>query len=663
MAAGSHFANDVNFDDEDFGWDTSFDKARNADDDYAYRALDGSYITDDGYIRKRKKHRRRKRRVSPILVFFIVLLLALVAVAGVFGYILLGEAREVKSQAKEVVSLVESVPDAILSGENASLVATANRVAELAEDINATVHGTLWDVATYIPVYGSDIKSAQTLGNTLVNLSDNALVPLANSLEGVSLSGLFANRRVNIEKLTTLTEALAPIIPVIEEASESVEALPDAHIRQVGDYITKVRQPLSEISDILGETEAILPLLPEVFGSEGTRTYFIIAQKQSELRSIAGLPGAVGFVTITDGYIEVGDFGSVRNQREGTLDGYVGETTEERVAFSGEDLYKNMAELTFLPEFERVGQLALEYCAAYWPTTKVDGIVALTPTLVEHLMTATGSVVNVQGQTLDGSNTAYMLNHGTYLLYEDDEVSKKSDEFFSEAADACIDAVFENVGNVSLTDLVGLVNKDAKLQNFLMYMADEEEQQAVRHLRLAGNLDYDEAEPMLGVYLNDYTWSAIDWYLGCETSVGQALTNNDGSVTYQVTTTIRSTLTDEEAANVPSYVTGYNGRKMSRADILTRVYFFAPYGGQITDLEISYEGDYEDAVMEKCTYNGERTVWGHKCYVVDLHTLAQGVNTITYTVTTGTGAQEPLTMRQTPMSNESLGSVVLAWEK
>ena len=658
MAGGSHFA------DDNFSWDTGFDQTYNAQEDYNYRALDGSYVLDDGYVRKRKKHRKKKKSHVPVVLVVILILFAILAtVAGVFGYKMLGEVREVKEQAKEVVTLVESVPDAILAGDTASLDATSSRVVTLADEINSTVHGKLWNLATYIPVYGSDIQSVQTLGDTLVDLANNALVPMSESLHGVSLAGLFSNRRINVEKLTAMTNAVSEVIPVIHNAAETMEALPDAHIRQIADYIEKVREPLSEISGILDETQELLPLLPEVFGANGTRTYFVIAQKQAELRSIAGLPGAVGFVTITDGYIEVGTFSSVSSSKEGSLDGYVGETEEEYQAFKGEDLYKNMAELTFLPEFERVGQLAVDFCAAYWPDTKVDGVFAVTPTFLEHVMALTGSSCEVQGQTLNGDTTAYMLNHGAYLLYEEDEVATKSNEFFTEAADVCVDACFENMGNLSLTGLMELLNYDATKQNFLMWMADEVEQQAVRNLSLSGNLDYDTAEPQLGVYLNDYTWSAIDWYLYTETKVGQAVRNNDGTVTYQCTTYIKNTMTREESETLPRYVWGYNGKKTSKADIMTRIYLFAPYGGSITNIELSYEGEYADEMLELCSYNGERHVWGHNAYVIDLHTESEGLNVIKYTVTTGAGAEQPIHVRQTPMANEDYGKVTLSWEQ
>ena len=661
MARGSHF-------EDDYDWGQAYYQARGVkraspSNDYRSRVAGGQYM-DDGYIRKRKKRRRKRRAWVPVLVFVLVFLLALAAALGVCGYTLYNQAQEVKAQAKEVVALVESMPDAITSRDTTTLDSTTSQVVTLADEINATVHGPLWNMATYIPVYGTDVKSAQTLGDTLVSLANDALVPIAQNLKGTSLSDLFSERRVNVEKLTALANAVTPVIPVVEEAAATMDALPEAHIQQVADYIEKVREPLNKVSNILTSVNELLPLLPNVFGAGGTRTYFVIAQKQAELRSTGGMPGAVGFVTVTNGYIEVGDFGSVASLSNYSMKGYVSETEEEYNFFFGVDLYKRYAELTFLPEFERVGQLTLDYCANYWPGVQIDGVVAVTPTFLQYLMAMTGSSVEVQGVMLDGNTTAQVLNHDVYNLYENDEAGEKSDEFFSEAADAAVDAVFANFGGMSLGKLSDLLTKSSGASQFFMWMANAEEQQAVRKLSLSGNLDYTVEEPQLGVYLNDYTVSAIDWYLGCTTYVGNPVQNADGTVTYDVVTYVTNYLTNEEAEEQVDYITGYRGAKYSRADIMTRIYLFAPYGGRITDVQISYSGEGEEEYAESMARNyGERSVWNHTGWCVQVHTLAQSTNTISYKVTCAAGLTQQLNVRQTPMANQANGTVIYAWEQ
>lgn len=652
---GSHFSDFDNWGNDDSQLFTAFTDVNNTNT--GYRAVDGAYVTSSGYVRKRKRRRSKK---GPIIAFFAVLILALLAVAGVFGWKLLSQAREVKAQAKEVVALVEDVPEAILSGDTASLPATASQVVTLADDINNTVHNPLWNIASNFPYVGSDIKSAQTLGDTLVDLANNALAPVADNLQGLELSDLFSNRRVNVEKLTSLSNAVATAKPVIERSAATIESLPAANIGQVRDYIEKVREPLSELSGILTEAGDFVSLLPQVFGAGTSRIYLLIAQNNAELRSDGGLPGSVGFVRITNGYIEIGNFRSISHWY--VENNYVGETEEEMAFFRGVDLYRDFAQVTFLPEFERVGEISAKYVEYYWPEYELAGVMAIDPTFLQQLMKITGASISVDGVTLDGSSAARVLTHEVYEMYGDSDTGSRSDEFFSEAAASAADAVFENFGNIGLEDITDLLSDTANSGHFYLWMADDAEQEAVRSLSFSGNLDYDKTEPQLGVYLNDYTQSKIDWYIGCATYVSEGYINGDGGTTYEVTTYVKNNLTSDDADQLPAYIIGGNGEnKYCNSDAITRMYLFAPYGGTITDVEISYEGTIEPSVMY--TDMGEGTVWGHQGHTVQFHTPAQGVTTITYKVNTAYEAEAPLTVRQTPMAQESYGSVVYAWEE
>ena len=609
----------------------------------------------NGGTRKRKKVYK-----SPFVVFFLVLLLGVLGVTAAFGLTLVNQAREVKAQAKEVVALVESVPDSVLAGDIESLPATANKVVDLSNQISTTVHGRLWNLATLIPTVGSDIKSVQILSDTLSDLANNALMPISNSLQGMSISDLFSNRRVNVEKLTLLANAVSMAAPVFERSAATVESLPPANLSQVADYIEKVRAPLSKYGDLISEISELVPLLPDVFGASGERTYLLIAQNNAELRSDGGLPGSVGFVTVNDGYIDIGNFRSISHWY---VEEYVSETEEEKTFFGGVDLYRDFAQITFLPEFERVGQLAVEFIDAYWPGTQIDGVVAIDPTFLQALMSITDSSVDVEGVTLDGSTTAEMLTHSVYEWYTRSAVSDASDAFFAAAADACADAVFSNLSKISIKELKNLLTGASTTGHFYLWMANEAEQAAVRKLAFSGNLDYDKTQPQLGVYLNDYTWSKIDWYLGCATFVSEPTTNADGSSTYEVTTYVKNYLTSDDADSLPKYIIGGNSNdaKYCNSDAITRVYLFAPYGGSITDVQMSYEGPIVFDVM--CEYLDSGTVWGHQGHVLQIHTPAQGRVAITYKVNTTPEATELLTVRQTPMAQSDYGYINLAWEE
>ena len=81
---------------------------------------------------------------------------------------------------------------------------------------------------------------------------------------------------------------------------------------------------------------------------------------------------------------------------------------------------------------------------------------------------------------------------------------------------------------------------------------------------------------MLGVYVNDDTYSKISWYTATNTQIGEGVKNPDGTTTYDVVTTITNTITPEEAATAPLYVYGNNEAKRDNTDMLDIVFFYAP---------------------------------------------------------------------------------------
>lgn len=57
------------------------------------------------------------------------------------------------------------------------------------------------DVASCAPVYGGDVKSARVLVSALCDVSDSALVPLADSLSSATPGKLFADGVINVSVL------------------------------------------------------------------------------------------------------------------------------------------------------------------------------------------------------------------------------------------------------------------------------------------------------------------------------------------------------------------------------------------------------------------------------------------------------------------------------
>ena len=69
-----------------------------------------------------------------------------------------------------------------------------------------------------------------------------------------------------------------------------------------------------------------------------------------------------------------------------------------------------------------------------------------------------------------------------------------------------------------------------------MYSRNDDEEKAAKALGISGALQTDTSEaPILGVYVNNYSYSKMDWFLDKRVTVDSSVENADGSTTYRVT--------------------------------------------------------------------------------------------------------------------------------
>lgn len=581
---------------------------------------------------------RSGRTVGIVIGVVLAVLLVAVGTCGVFLY---RSAMSVKDSASVIMAQASTLKDSLKNGDESGLTTSLNAIVSNVNDINAEVSSPLWTAATLIPVIGEDVRSVQTLGTVASDLVNDALVPVATSLSGTGLSSLLQDGSVNVELIRTVSSSVSDAIPVIQSSVDTISSLPEAHIPQLRDVLEQVQGPVSEAQGLVGQIEPILNLLPQMLGADGqTRTYLVIAQNNSELRATGGLPGSWGTISITDGVISMGEFQSILHD-----EGLQVEITDEERAAIATNMDTDPAQVNCTADFTRVGQLARDYWAQEGLGT-VDGVVAIDPVFLQRLLSLTGGFTAPDGTAVDGTNAAKVLLSDTYWMFGND--GDAQDAYFAAVAGLAFETIMDNLGNAGMTDLMGVVEQSGKDGRLLVWMANEDEQSLMVSMGLSGRLEGDPTKPVLGVYLNDDTYSKISWYASSSTVVGEGVKNADGTTTYDVTTTLTNTITPEEAANAPAYISGTNGAKRDVSDMLDFVFFYAPAGGTITDFQVSEGVLFEDYGI------ADETLSGLQVLRMRTHLLAGETATFTYKVTVSADAAEPLAVRTTPLAQESL---------
>lgn len=578
----------------------------------------------------RRGHRHRRHRTALVVVLVVV---ALIAVVGVSGYAFYRSAQKVAQDAREVVSQADDFQSALKSGDSQGLQTSASNISTLAASMREEAEGPLWNAAELLPVAGEDVSRVRTLVSVVDSLSSDVLTPMANQMAGISMGTLFSDGQINVDELTQLCNVIVEVQPAVSQAASRVDALGTANLDQVNGPLQQVREELDGLNAAADGLSKVAPSLPSMLGANGTRTYLVIAQNNSEIRSTGGFPGSRAIMTVDNGKISLGDFQTVGGHFD---DNSIPLTDEEAHVVS--DLMQTGAkfapgDVNAVPSFPRAAQL-MEWCWNRAFSQSVDGVLAVDPVFLQSLLALTGSVTTSNGTVVDGSNAAQILLNQAYYLEPSEQ-----DPFFDEVASLAIKQVMNNLGTVSLTDLASTVGEGVSAGRLLLYMDDATEEQAVTDLGASGEVSQDVATPVTGFYVYDKTGSKLDWYLDMRGSVSEPTLNQDGSKSYTVTVTLHNTTTLEQMeSELPAYIVGVTP-EVHHYSMITAYLIMAPAGGSITNVDIQSD---EVNVQE------ESTLYGNDVWAGYVNTYPSSTSTFTYTVTTSPEATSPLTLWMTP---------------
>ena len=588
--------------------------------------------TSNGLVRHRhRKGERKKRRVTAVVAAIV----AVVLVAfGVSGFMLLNSAKTVKSQAKETVEIVGGLKDKVTSGDFSTLPDDAKKIDELCSSMKKETSSPVWTMASFIPVYGSDINAARTMVDALSDVSSGALVPMADNLAQATPGKLFQDGTINVSALQAVADSLSSSSKVFKSANEKIQGIGDTHIAQVTELVDKAKDGFATLDGAVDAAEKVAPVLPQMLGANGqTRNYLVYAMNNVEIRACGGFGGSQGLISVTDGQMSIGDF----VPRIGLSEDEAVESVDEE----DEALFGNHSNLynsgnTYSPDWPRNSQRV----AALWKSQygqDVDGVVGIDPVFLQYLLGLVGNVSLPDGTVVDGTNAAKVLMHDVYWNYPVEE----SDGIFAAVASAAFDKILGGIGDVDVTKLVGAFERGAEEGRLIAWMRNDDEQNAIKETGIDASLpdpDDPSADPVAGVYFNNLSFSKLDWYLNADTQIGQGVKNGDGTCSYRITVTLTNIMTQEETGKLPDYVAA-SAPDAARDDERLNVSLFAPTGGNISDLTV--EGTQFG--LGAATWHGIPFYSG----TVDLH--AGETTTITYTLTTSAEAgDKPLTLRQTP---------------
>mgnify|MGYP000097630764 FL=1 len=532
---------------------------------------------NSGMDRRRRNKKLKIARNIAIALVPIIIIGLLIFRLGTDAKSMLSEANTLKTDLKAVMTGVKERD--VESAQNATL-----KLDNTVRKLDRTLSSPVWKAVSHAPFAGKYVKSVNTLVSVAEDASDNILKPALDVMDEYPLEGLKVGDGFSVSTINAYLNLLEDIEPRIESMTTKMQTvkLPLGKTEMLSEYT----QMLTKLTAAYKENGEYLPLFRAFLGDGSDKLYLLAAQNSAEIRASGGFPGSMGTIRIEDGVLTIDDFKTVYDMISVNPPTEAHITDTEYLLFSGSLDYARDA--CYIPDFERVGEIwALAYESKN--DEHIDGVISLTPVIIQKVLAYTGAVTLSDGTELNGDNATQMLQKDLYYKYLSSNSSYKIsnandyvDSLFAETAKIVMGKLVDDFDINRIADYSKIFTDGGKDRTILMWMEDETAESYVKAAGCSGALNDDPSNPEAGVFFSGANGSKLGWFVSLDTQIGDVTVNDDGSRTYDVTVTVSNDITRDDMYRAGNYIIGnYNGQ------VESYLHLFAPAGGTISDFETS----------------------------------------------------------------------------
>lgn len=437
----------------------------------------------------------------------------------------------------------------IANGDVVHARAVAKDIPVLSARAHRLTSGPVWWTAAQVPYLGEPLAVARGTVAAADDVGSRAIPQLMDVATLVDPATL----RVDGDtiRLAPLVQAAVPLqraAVVVDAAERRTQALPASTWLSPMDG--RRARFLAELQVVRGYVDAAARaarVLPTMLGQHGTQRYFIGLQNEAELRGTGGLPGAFAIATTHDGTISFRQFES---------DAALEPPTKDHVIRTGLSFGRQYTALygasapttTFVdsnvsPHFPYAAQI----WAAMWRRTsgqRVDGVIAVDPTVLSYFLAATGPATLPGGGELTSANVVSLTEKDQYAMFSDNAARKRFEVAILKATARRLTS-----GAGSAVALLQAATRAAGEQRLLTWSADAPIEAELRRTGYAGALPAHSDQPFSGLVLNNASSGKVDYYLARTLTYQRTGCGGSRDVTVTITLT-----NNAPASGLPPYV-------------------------------------------------------------------------------------------------------------
>lgn len=501
---------------------------------------------------------------------FVSMFALLVAGSFVFAGHALAVRTKVMDSADEAATALRAAlthaQEANVDGARGALADAQTHLGNAKNDLE-TIGGFAIAASQFVPGI-SKLASGDGLIDAGLALTRGADALAAIAQDTLALQDQFTTENEHkpslLEYVGRTFEHVANAQQAFEEARDDIDRVrADDVPQEVRDQFLHLQRALPGIDNTLGETLALKDPIENFFGKNGPQKFLFLFSNNQEMRATGGFIGSYARMDMSDGHVSEFFIDGIYNP-DGQLDDKIVPPLPIQKISAAWSLHDS----NWWPDFPVSARKAMDF---YERTggPSVDGVVMVTPTVVEKLLNLTGPLeMEEYGVTLTAENFVELTQ---YKVEEDyDEEENRPKKILSDMMPQLIEKLTNDITAKKALALMNIMTESLDERHVMFYMKDQHLQAIIEEHGWGGRIidtQYDYLS-VINSNINGFkTDGVIDETIDHEVAIGR-----DGRILDTVTITREHT-------------GGYTGRAWWDTVNSNYMRVYVPEGSQLIDVE------------------------------------------------------------------------------
>lgn len=519
---------------------------------------------------------KRRWRLSLLRagVIFAGLLLFTAAAAGWLFF----RATEIRGELTSLTNVVPQFKNELLAHDDAAARATLTQIQAHIQKARSAATDPAWKAAGSVPGIGRNFSVVSELVLSADDVVQGAAQPLLSVYSTLDWKALKpVQGRLDLKALAASSPSIVAAANTVDLTYQRLSSIEGAGLLpEVAQPLTATKSSLDDLRRSLNIAADTSALLPKMVGTDGIRNYLVLIQNNAEVRATGGLPGALAVLRLENGTmsLDAQSSGAALGKFSPAVDVDPAQTT-----IYSKRLGSYISDVNLTPDFPTAAQAA----KAMWEIrhgTRIDGVIALDPVVLSHILKASGPVAIPSLGTGQDQRLPHMLTESNVVkallsdVYSGTESNELQDAYFASVSKEVFSLLAS--GKIPTDQLLDALATSVNEHRLLVWSTQKEEQDVLERTSAGGAVSGPTVGgATFGVYFNDGTGAKMDYYVKKTVRLESVCTDSDYAE-YKVKITLANSAPQDAASVLPVAVTGDGRFGTPRGSIQTNVTVYGP---------------------------------------------------------------------------------------